>query len=98
MEQSSIIIYCYKYCANRIKMILFCHCQTIVKLDFTLLILYYRSGKVHTMKKNTQPKTRNHVAIAAQMRNSAGSHDGSKRSQNRKDRQGTKVSLRSLYY
>ena len=88
MEQSSIIIYCYKYCANRIKMILFC----------LLLILYYRSGKVHTMKKNTQPKTRNHVAIAAQMRNSAGSHDGSKRSQNRKDRQGTKVSLRSLYY
>jgi hypothetical protein len=88
LEQSSVIIYCNKYYANRIKMILFC----------LLLILYYRSGKVHTMKKNTQPKTRNHVAIAAQMRNSAGSHDGSKRSQNRRDRQGTKVSLRSLYY
>ena len=50
------------------------------------------------MKKNTQPKTRNHVAIAATMRNSAGSHDGTKRSQNRRDRQATKSSLRSLYY
>lgn len=45
--------------------------------------------------KRTQPKTRSHVAVAAHMRNSAGTMGGGKRYKNRKDRQTTKRELRT---
>ena len=41
-----------------------------------------------------QPKVRNHVAIAAHMRNSAGSMGKRKRSKNRADRRAAKLNLK----
>jgi len=52
-------------------------------------------GRMPSMSKsNAQPKTRSYVAIAAQMRNSAGAMGGGKRSKSRRDRKDARQAIR----
>lgn len=46
------------------------------------------------MDKKIQPATRSYVAIAAQMRNSAGAMGGGKRTRNRRDRKSARLAIR----
>ena len=46
--------------------------------------------------KDQQPKTRNFVAIAAQMRNSAGAIGGGKKRRSKKERANAKKELRDV--
>lgn len=45
--------------------------------------------------RNGQPKTRNHVAVVAQFRNSAGTMGGGKATRNKRERQTVKRNLRA---
>lgn len=45
-------------------------------------------------KKSTQPKVRSVVAVAAHLRGGAGTHGGSPRLKNRRDRQAVKRALK----
>lgn len=51
-----------------------------------------------TKKSSGQPKTRNLVAVAAHMRNSAGAHEPSKKQRHKQDRKQSRQDLRNMAY